>query len=203
MFSTSNIAFLIGFLMVLLTLINVLFTNEISPSIQRSEIISALTSISIIFIGFLSQRHDSRIIKKVDLKGEDGLYISADLSNEIKNEIAWGSNIILRATASSTILIYLNDSVILKRGLINTKEFKPGKICYSARNKNKYISLVNTKFYPGKFEFDSVLLDLPSVLVFPISDKGWIIIGGWSERCFTKSDEIWIEGWSRKLEQII
>ena len=110
---------------------------------------------------------------------------------------------ILTATATSTILIYYKNEVILRRGIISQNKFLPGNICRSTTKKSKYISLVSTKFYPGKKEFDSVLKDLPSIIVFPIIDKGWVIVGGWSERCFTKSDEIWIEGWTNKLSEML
>ena len=41
--------------------------------------------------------------------------------------------------------------------------------------------------------------NLPSILIQPLGRKGFIVIGGWSEKCFTRSDEKWIEGWSKRL----
>lgn len=201
--SSSNIAIVIGCLMMLLTLINSFSVTEVSPVIQRSEVISALTSISILLIGFLQQNPNQKPLSKLAINGKEGFYISNDFSTEVKNELAWGSQMILTATASATIFIYKKDKVLLRRGLISEEIFTPGKICLSSTQKCKYISLVNTKFYPGKEEFNSILKNLPSVIVFPISTNGWLIVGGWSERCYTKSDEIWIEGWSNKIASIL
>ncbi len=203
MSNTSSIAFGIGIVMASLTLINGISITEVSPSLQRAEIISALSSISIILIGFLSQINQKRTIEKSNISGEQSFLLDENLEQDVKSELAWGSQMILTATASATILIYLHDNTILKRGIISDKTFIPGKICFSARDKKRYISLVSTKFYPGKNEFDSILLDLPSVIIFPLSSKGWLIVGGWSERCYKKSDEIWIEGWSKKIDSIL
>ena len=196
---SSKIAITIGILMLILTLINSMSINEITPVIQRSEIISALTSISILLVGFLQQKPNLRVANQLSLNGKEGFYISNNVSEELRNELAWGSHMILTATASSTVLIYANDTVLLRRGLISDDKFVPGKICLTSIRTSKYISLVNTKFYPGKHEFDSIVKNLPSVIVFPIGSEGWLIIGGWSERCYTKSDELWINGWARKL----
>ena len=64
------------------------------------------------------------------------------------------------------------------------------------------ISLVNTKFYPGKEEFHNFCPDIPSILIVPINNKAFILVGGWSTRCFTKSDERWIKNWSKKINNI-
>ena len=96
-------------------------------------------------------------------------------------------------------MIYWNNTVLLKRGLISDSQFVPKDICKRSIQSGKMISLVNTKYYPGRIEFDSILNNLPSIIVFPLSNKGWLIVGGWSERCFTKSDEKWISGWASKI----
>ena len=44
--------------------------------------------------------------------------------------------------------------------------------------------------------------NIPSILIVPINNKSFILIGGWSSRCFTKSDEKWIKNWSKKLNKV-
>ena len=204
MANTSTIAIVIGLIMISLTAINSLTIDQISPSIQRAEIISALTSVSILLIGFLVKKDEAFTSQQKDkLEGKQGFYLFNSLASNIKHELAWGTQMILSNTAASTILIYYNDRVISRRGLINDTDFKPGIICNSSISKSNYISLVSTKFYPGKQEFDPIVKNLPSVIVFPIGNRGWLIVGGWSERCFTKSDELWIDGWAKKLLSLI
>ena len=200
--NSSNISIIIGLIMLTLTLFNAISINDLSPAILRSEVLSALTSITILLIGFLQQRPTHKPNSSLTIKGKEGFYISEKLTQEEKIELAWGSHMILTATASVTVLIYNKGTTILRRGIISEENFEPGNICLASAQKSKYISLVSTKFYPGKEEFDSILKDLPAVIVMPISSDCWLIVGGWSERCFTKSDEIWLEGWSKKLSSI-
>ncbi len=200
--NSSNISIFIGFIMLTLSLVNAITINELSPAIIRAEVLSALTSITILLIGFLQEIPTRKQNNKLTIKGKEGFYISDELTQEEKNELAWGTHMILTATASVTVLIYNKGTTILRRGIISEDIFKPGKICLSSTQKSKYISLVSTKFYPGKAEFDPIVKDLPAVIVLPISSDCWLIVGGWSERCFTKSDEIWLEGWSKKISSI-
>ena len=197
--NSSNISIIIGIIMLSLTLVNAITINELSPAIIRSEVLSALTSITILLIGFLQQRPAHTLNSKLTIKGKEGFYISNELTQEEQIELAWGSHMILTATASVTVLIHNKGTTILRRGIISEDIFEPGNICLASTQKSKYISLVSTKFYPGKEEFDTILKDLPAVIVLPVSSDCWLIVGGWSERCFTKSDEIWLEGWSKKI----
>ena len=66
----------------------------------------------------------------------------------------------------------------------------------------KLISLANTKFYPGRDEFFNFCPDIPSIMIVPINNRAFILIGGWSPKCFTISDEKWINNWSKKINNI-
>ena len=83
--------------------------------------------------------------------------------------------------------------------LISEKIFEPGEICKKSIEQKRLISLVNTELFPGRDEFDCVLNNLPAVIVYPLEKRGLTIVGGWSKRSFTNSDEKWISGWSDKL----
>ena len=118
------------------------------------------------------------------------------------DELAWGSQTILTSTAAASILINYKGKNILKRGIISPNDFILGEICERSLKDMKMISLVNTKFYPGKEEFDDFCPNLPSILIYPVNKDLIILIGGWSTRCFTKSDEKWIMNWINKLPTI-
>ena len=90
----------------------------------------------------------------------------------------------------------------MKRGITSGNEFIPGETCLRSIRDMKLISLASTKFYPGKDEFLNFCPNIPSVLVVPINKKSFILIGGWSAKCFTKSDEKWINNWSKKINDI-
>ena len=203
MYKISNLVIIFGSFLLFLSIINIATASDVYPSLVRGETISGLASIALITIGYLWKDIKPKEQTRVNLKGKQGLEINVDLSEEIKYELAWGSNQILTATAASTILIFWDNQVILRRGLITNKTFVPGEICKRAVEQNRLISLVNTELFPGRDEFDCVLDGLPSVIVYPISTRGLTIVGGWSKRSFTNSDEKWISGWSDKLSDLL
>ena len=199
MYKISNLVIVFGLFLLVLSIINVATSTEVNPSLVRGETLSGIASISLITIGFLWTEIKPKKSIKAILKGIEGFELCSDLTENQKYELAWGSQQILTATAASTILIYWDNKVILRRGLITNKIFKPGDVCNRAIEQQRLISLVNTELFPGRGEFDSVLEDLPAVIVYPISTRGLTIVGGWSKRSFTNSDEKWISGWSEKL----
>ncbi len=188
-----------GFILFILQLINFISLSEINPEIGRAQVLSALSSIIIILIGLLFERVSPISGKKVDLKGHNGFNYDSNIPPELLDELAWGSESILTSTAAASVLINNKGINILRRGIISKNNFSPGDICLRSLKQNKLISLVNTKFYPGKDEFDDFCKDIPSILIVPVNNECFILIGGWSTRCFTKSDEKWILNWSKKL----
>ena len=190
---------ILGSILFLLQLINFISINQISPEFERAQVLAAISSIIIILIGFLFQRISPMSGEKVDLKGENGFIYDPSIPKELLNELAWGTEAILTSTAAATILINFKGKNVLKRGIISKSNFSPKDICLRCLKENKFISLVNTKFYPGSEEFDDFCKNIPSVLVIPVNKECFILVGGWSSRCFTKSDEKWIMNWSKKL----
>ena len=190
---------IIGGILFLSQLINFFSISQISPEIERAQVLAAISSIIIILIGFLFKRINPISGDKVDLRGENGFIYDSTIPPMLLNELAWGSEAILTSTAAATLLINNRGKNILKRGILSEKDFKPKVICSRCLKDNKIISLVNTKFYPGSDEFDDFCENIPSVMIVPVNKQCFILIGGWSSRCFTKSDEKWIINWSKKL----
>ena len=198
MFNGKNLI-IIGLILFSLQLINFVSINQISPEIERAQVLAAISSIIIMLIGFLFQRISPVTGDKVPLKGENGFDYDPSIPKELLDELAWGSEAVLTSTAAATILINNKGKNILKRGIISKTNFIPKDICLRCLKEKKIVSLVNTKFYPGSEEFDDFCKDIPSVLIIPVNKECFILVGGWSSRCFTKSDEKWIVNWSKKL----
>tara|TARA_Y100000589_G_scaffold15423_1_gene12575 strand:- start:2068 stop:2694 length:627 start_codon:yes stop_codon:yes gene_type:complete len=200
-FNSKNIVSL-GILIFILQLINFFSIDEINPQIERAQVLAALSAIIIILIGLLFERFTSLSGERVDLQGENSFFYESTIPEKILDELAWGSEAILTSTAAASILINNSGRNILKRGVISKKNFIPGEICLKSLKSRRLISLVNTKFYPGKDEFNDFCQDIPSILIIPINEKSFILVGGWSSRCFTRSDEKWIKNWAKKLEKL-
>ena len=193
---------IIGTILFFFQLANFLSINSITPELERAQVLAAIGSVIIILIGFLFNNFRSLIGDKVDLKGENKFIFDPDIPDDVLEELAWGSQSILTSTAAATILIHNKGKNILRRGIVPNNDFSPGETCMRSLIDMKLISLANTKFYPGRGEFYSFCPDIPSILIVPINKNAFILIGGWSSRCFTKSDEKWINNWSKKINNI-
>ncbi len=193
---------IIGSILFFFQLGNFISIDSITPSLERAQVLSAVSSVIIILIGFLFKRFSPNFGNKVELQGENKFIFEPDIPRDILDELAWGSEAILTSTAAATVLIHNDGKNILRRGITTNDIFKPGETCLRSLREMKLISLANTKFYPGRDEFFSFCPSVPSILIIPINRKSFILIGGWSSRCFTKSDEKWINNWSKKVNNI-
>ena len=193
---------LVGVILFIFQIANFISIETITPELERAQVLAAIASLIIILIGFLFKQFEPLAGEKAALKGENKFLFDRNMPDEVIDELAWGSEAILTSTAAAAILIH-NDGVnILRRGITSSNDFKPGETCLRSIKDMKLISLANTKFYPGRDEFFNFCADIPSILVVPINKKAFILIGGWSAKCFTKSDEKWINNWSKKINNI-
>ena len=193
---------LVGAILFIFQIANFISIETITPELERAQVLAAIASLIIILIGFLFKQFEPLAGEKAALKGENKFLFDRNMPDEVIDELAWGSEAILTSTAAAAILIH-NDGVnILRRGITSSNDFKPGETCLRSIKDMKLISLANTKFYPGREEFFNFCAEIPSILVVPINSKAFILIGGWSAKCFTKSDEKWINNWSKKINNI-
>ena len=193
---------IVGAILFIFQIANFISIETITPELERAQVLAAIASLVIILIGFLFKQFEPLAGEKAALKGENKFLFDRNMPDEVIDELAWGSEAILTSTAASSILIH-NDGVnILRRGITSSNDFKPGETCLRSIKDMKLISLANTKFYPGRDEFFNFCAEIPCILVVPINSKAFILIGGWSAKCFTKSDEKWINNWSKKINNI-
>ena len=191
-----------GTILFIFQIANFFSVELITPELERAQVLAAISSLIIILVGFLFKQFEPLAGEKADLKGENRFYFDKNIPNEVIDELAWGSETILTSTAAATVLIHNDGKNILKRGITSSNNFLPGETCLRSLKNMKLISLANTKFYPGKDEFFNFCPDVPSILIVPINSKAFILIGGWSAKCFTRSDEKWINNWSKKVNNI-
>ena len=192
----------VGVILFIFQIANFISIETITPELERAQVLAAIASLIIILIGFLFKQFQPIAGEKAVLKGENKFLFDRNMPDEVIDELAWGSEAILTSTAAAAILIHNNGVNILRRGITSSNEFKPGETCLRSTKDMKLISLANTKFYPGRGEFYNFCPNVPSILVVPINRKAFILIGGWSPKCFTKSDEKWINNWSKKINNI-
>ena len=182
-----------------LTVTNAGLAETVTPELQRAEVLAGMAAVGLMLVAVLWTRANPKSAEKVPLKGEQGLVMADQFSKDQQQELAWGSHMLLTATPAASVLVLWRQQVVLRRGLISQDSFQPGPIIKRALERDQTISLVNTTLFPGRAEFDAMLPSLPAIVVCPMGNEGAVIVGGWSPRCFTRSDERWIEGWTQRL----
>lgn len=188
-----------GVLGLLLCVLNQLTAPELSPALERAGVLSSLLAVGLMLVAILWTRAVPVAPERVALKGEQGVRLADGLPQPLAQELGWGSTMLLTATPAASLLVYWRGRTVLRRGVLADAAFIPGAICARAWSTGKAIGLVNLKLYPGRQEFVGLPEGIPALIVQPIGTEGVILLAGWSPRCFSRSDEAWLEGWSLKL----
>lgn len=182
-----------------LTIWNQLSAPQLDPSLERASVLASLLAVALLLIGSLWIQIVPRNPERVALAGEQGLEIDPSLSQHLRQELGWGSQMLLTATPAAVVCVVWQGRPLLRRGLIGPDRFAPGAICSRAQQQQRAISLVDLRLYPGRDEFAGLLQGLPAVVVQPLGSDGVLVLGGWAPRCFDRSALAWSEGWARKL----
>jgi hypothetical protein len=189
----------LGLMALALVVVNQGFASDVTPPLERAAVLASLLAVGLMLVGVLWTRALPEASIRANLSGDLGFVLSPDLPKALADELAWGSHMLLTASPAAVVLVLWRGQSLLRRGLILPLEFVPGAICQRAVEKQAAISLVDLNLYPGRQEFDALLPGLPSVLVQPLGQDGLLLLGGWSARCFSRSDLAWVEGWAAKL----
>lgn len=203
----ARVALAVGIAGLLLVVVNQLTAASQEPALTRAGVLAALLAVGLMLVAVLWTRAVPEAASRVELAGREGLQLQPDLPAAVREELGWGSQMLLTASPAAVVLVHWRGRTLLRRGLLpepaqaqaQPQPFQPGAICRRAMERDQPISLVNLSLYPGREEFDGLLPGLPSVLVQPLGDEGVVLLGGWSVRCFTRSDLTWTEGWARRL----
>lgn len=187
-----------------LLFLNRVMTPELSGSQSRSDALGVIISAILILTGLLWQRIQPKRPESVELLGEEGFELSDDFPDVVKTELAWASHLLLTNTATRTVLVYYDQQVILRRGVLKKAEgtqktLTPGTILKRVLSKQKPVYLVNLALYPGRVEFDYLPDNTQGLIAQPLGKRGALILGANAPRSYTQQDEAWITGIAEKL----
>jgi len=195
----ARLALSVGMLGLALAVVNQASAPNLEPPLERASVLAGILAVVLMLAGALWERVLPPPSQRVALGGTEGLELADTLPAALRDELGWGSTMLLTATPAAVVLLQHGGITLLRRGLLAPTTFIPGTICAQALQRQRPISLVDLALYPGRAEFDGLLAGLPSVVVQPVGDHGVLLVGGWSARCFGRGDLTWIEGWARKL----
>jgi Cofactor assembly of complex C subunit B, CCB2/CCB4 len=190
----------VGGLGAVLLLINRLLTPELTNSQARGDVLGVILSAVLILTGLIWQQVQPRSPDAVELIGEEGFDLAADLPEAVKTELAWASHLLLTNTVTRSLVVFYQDQVLLRRGILGAKsEVIPGTILKRVLEKQQPIYLVVLQVYPGRIEFDYLPENTQGVICQPLGSQGVLILGANSPRSYTKQEENWIAGIADKL----
>ena len=173
----ARVVLALGVALLMLALVNARLADIVTPELQRAEVLSGMAAVGLMLVAVLWTRADPSQAPRRDLKGEQGLVLDPDIDAATRDELGWGSHMLLTATPAATVLVYWDEAVLLRRGLVRDAVFLPGAICQRAMERETTISLVNTTLFPGRHEFDPLVENLPAVLICPVGNRGVVVLG--------------------------
>ncbi len=182
-----------------LVVANQLSSSGTEPALTRAGVLASLLAVGLMLVAILWTRAVPEAAARASLNGDEGLQLAEGLPERLRLELGWGSQMLLTASPAAVVLVHWRHRALLRRGLLADTDFSPGPICQRAMERGQAISLVNLALYPGRAEFESLLPQLPAVLIQPLGSEGVVVLGGWSPRCFSRSDLVWVEGWAQRL----
>jgi hypothetical protein len=182
-----------------LVVLNQTTAASTDPALERAAVLASFLAVGLMLVGVLWTRAVPDAATRVALEGRQGVELAEDLPADLAEELGWGSQMLLTASAAAVVVVLWQGRCLLRRGLLADTPFTPGTICARTQAKGSAISLVDLRLYPGRDEFTSLLPNLPCVVVQPLGEEGLVVLGGWSPRCFSRSDLVWLEGWGRRV----
>ena len=188
-----------GGLALALVVLNQTTAASIDPALERAAVLASMLAVGLMLVGVVWTRAVPEAAARVELQGSQGLELAAGLPAELAEELGWGSQMLLTASAAAVVAVFWQGRCLLRRGLLAETAFVPGATCELAQSRGRVVSLVDLRLYPGRSEFERLSPGLPAVVVQPFGSQGLVVLGGWSPRCFSRSDLSWLEGWACRL----
>ncbi len=196
----KNLPLIAGIFGGTLLMVNRLVTPTLLDSQARSDALGILLCAMLLLTSILARQINSEPPQSVVLEGENGFELDEDLDQNIKTELAWASHLILNNTISKSIIIYYQEKILLRRGILGKeKELKVGQIVERVIKTQKPVYLVDLKHYPGKIEFNYFPENIQGLICLPLNDCGVMMVASNVPRSYTKQDENWIQGIGAKI----
>lgn len=199
-YSLKYLPLAVGIIGGTMLMINRILTPALNESQARSDVVGVILSAVLILVSLLWENIQPKTAESVILNGREGFELAEDLPESVKAELAWASHILLTNTVTKSVVVYYQDRVILRRGILGEKNtITLGAIANRVLETQKPVYLVTLKIYPGRVEFDYLPDNTQGIICQPLGKNGLLVLGANAARSYTKQDENWIAAIAEKL----
>lgn len=199
-YSLKYLPLTVGIIGGTMLMINRILTPALNESQARSDVVGVILSAVLILVSLLWENIQPKTAESVILNGREGFELAEDLPETVIAELAWASHILLTNTVTKSVVVYYQDRVILRRGILGEKNtITLGAIANRVLETQKPVYLVTLKIYPGRVEFDYLPDNTQGIICQPLGKNGLLILGANAARSYTKQDENWIAAIAEKL----
>ncbi len=168
-------------------------------SLGRADVVGSLMAVGLMLVGLNWTRVDPTAQQPLALSGEQGLHMAEGLPDGVREELGWGSQMLLLNTAAVAVHCIWNQRLLLSRGLLTGKPYQAGPLVQRVLSGQQRLYLVNLKLFPARREFTYLPEGTPAVVLEPLGLQGLVVVAGASPRCFNAADLGWMEGWGQRL----
>lgn len=199
-YSLKYLPLTVGIIGGTMLMINRILTPALNESQARSDVVGVILSAVLILVSLLWENIQPKTAESVILNGREGFELAEDLPETVIAELAWASHILLTNTVTKSVVVYYQDRVILRRGILGEKNtITLGAIANRVLETQKPVYLVTLKIYPGRVEFDYLPDNTQGIICQPLGKNGLLVLGANAARSYTKQDENWIAAIAEKL----
>ncbi|WP_180374390.1 cofactor assembly of complex C subunit B [Candidatus Synechococcus spongiarum] len=168
-------------------------------SLGRADVVGSLMAVGLMLVGLNWTRVDPAAQQPLALAGEQGLQLAEGLPDGVREELGWGSQMLLLNTAAVAVHCVWNQRLLLSRGLLTGVPYQDGPLVQRVLSGQQRLYLVNLKLFPARREFTYLPEGTPAVLLEPLGAQGLLVVAGASPRCFSAADLGWVKGWAERL----
>ena len=99
----ARVVLFCGLLVLVLAVTNASMADVITPDLQRAEVLAGLAAVGLMLIAALWTTANPRSADQVDLQGEQGIVMDEQRSAGLREELGWGSHMLLTADRKSVV----------------------------------------------------------------------------------------------------
>lgn len=188
---------------------------DASSSQSRADLLTLGLAVTNVLNGLVWLSIRPKTISVVTPQGIQTRRLYPQLSDSVVSELLWAWESLSDATCCRSLVVVYDGICVLQIGSaaysnngeeamsVDVDKLMQGSLYNGVVKSGSQTYLANLSLYPGKSELPFLPQNTQAVILQPLGDKGFAIIGGDTIRGFTTSDQAWITLVGEKLDSTL